>query len=307
MLTGVWRVCTAVIACFTFSLMATVPARAEVTCGPGQVWDGYTCVVVVLPPSDDGGGGATLKDSGGRSGVKRKCFVMQGGKRVEAPCSMGDGHTWNPAKGCYVRVKSPQPPKSAPVWEGRKDGVILECFMPGMGSYTPYDFWAQVAPSANAPDPKVLARRAVAAMDLSAIRIGIVPEARAGRVGLVGLPVWLWVDEPDEHTWGPVSRTASSGGYSVTASARVARMRWQLGNGRVVSCADKGTPYRDSFGMSQSPTCGFAGYIKAGRYTVTATAYWEVDWEGMGQAGTITFQLTRSAQIVVGELQVVNR
>ena len=54
-------------------------------------------------------------------------------------------------------------------------------------------------------DPVVLANRAIASMDLDPITIGIVPESGPNRVGLVGLPVWMWVDNQTDDTCGPIT------------------------------------------------------------------------------------------------------
>ena len=59
-------------------------------------------------------------------------------------------------------------------------------------------------------------------MNLRPISIGIVPEDRPGSVGLVGMPVWLWAASPGPaQSWGPITRSASAGGVTVTATAKV--------------------------------------------------------------------------------------
>ncbi|MHB1009870.1 MAG: hypothetical protein ACYC1E_11675, partial [Propionibacteriaceae bacterium] len=104
------------------------------------------------------------------------------------------------------------------------------------------------------PDAQALARTAVAQMGLQAISIGIVPEPLPGRVGIIGLPTWMWVDHPTETTMGPISRTATAGGHSVTATARVTRIVWSMGDGSTVTCTGPGTRYEDRYGKSLSPT-----------------------------------------------------
>ena len=156
------------------------------------------------------------------------------------------------------------------------------------------------------PDPRVLALRAIATMRRRAIGIGIVPEPRVGSVGIVGLPTWMWVANPGRHTWGPITRTPSSAGYSVTATAKVQRVVWAMGDGHTVSCTQRGTPYEDSFGKRSSPDCGHT-YTRQGRYTVRATSYWLVTWAGIGQSGTIPLDFTRTAVITMGEAQVLIR
>jgi hypothetical protein len=171
-----------------------------------------------------------------------------------------------------------------------------------------YTFWSATSPGGPAapPDPRVLALRAIATMRLRAIGIGIVPEAQAGRVGIVGLPTWMWVADPGQHTWGPITRTAASAGCSVTATAKVQRVVWAMGDGTTVTCTKRGTPYADSFGKTASPDCGHT-YTRQGTYTVRATSYWRVTWTGIGQNGTIPLDFTRTAVITMGEAQVLIR
>ena len=76
-------------------------------------------------------------------------------------------------------------------------------------------------------------------------------------MGLVGLPIWLWVASPDASSWGPNTKTASAGGYSVTATGAVTRVVWSMGDGGTVACTTTGTTYADSFGVSSSPDCGY--------------------------------------------------
>lgn len=142
-------------------------------------------------------------------------------------------------------------------------------------------------------------------MQLRAIDVGIVPEARPGSVGLVGMPNWMWVENPAQNTWGPITRTASAAGYTVTATAKVAQVVWDMGDGQVVTCGE-GTPYEDSFGKKSSPTCGHT-YIRQGEYTVTATSQWVITWSGIGQTGTIPMNLTRTADLTIGEAQVLRQ
>ena len=106
-----------------------------------------------------------------------------------------------------------------------------------------------------------------ATMNLRAITIGMVPESRPGSVGLVGMPNWMWVDQPAANTWGPITRSASAAGWTVTATARVSKVTWDMGDSAPVVCNGPGTPYEDSYGKSASPTCGHT-YTRQGTYTV---------------------------------------
>lgn len=154
-------------------------------------------------------------------------------------------------------------------------------------------FW--VEPRVN---PAQLARSLLDEMELTPIDIGITPKG-PDAMALVGLPVWLWVDDPSSSTWGP--RTISAGGVRMTAKAR--KVVWDLGDGAEVSCG-KGTEWRYGVGEAPSPTCGHT-YSEQGRYTVEARSYWTADWSGYGQSGSFAFELARSQRLDVGELQVI--
>jgi hypothetical protein len=285
-------------------------ASAEpVKCPSGQVWNpqAVTCVLTATPPRPEMRASGMPRQSGSQPSKDqpKKCVSSYSGKEV--PCKDGDSW-WSNARDCYVSLADPQPPKSDPDWEGHRTGAIYECYSPGLVGSRMYAFWSASSPGGPAapPDPRVLALRAIATMRLRAIGIGIVPEPQAGSVGIVGLPTWLWVADAGQHTWGPITRTASSAGYSVTATAEVERVVWAMGDGNTVTCTKRGTPYADSFGKRASPDCGHI-YTRQGTYTVRATSYWRVTWSGIGQSGTIPLDFTRTAVITIGEAQVLIR
>ena len=228
----------------------------------------------------------------------------------ELPCRDGDSW-WSNAWGCYVKPLVPQPPKSDPRWAGHTDGAIYECYDPlvaAIGGIPITYRWAATPPAGPAapPDPRVLAQSAITQMRLRAVSIGIVPEPVAGRVGIIGMPTWMWVQNPGPSTLGPITRTATAGGFSVTAAAKADRVVWQMGDGTVVTCRGAGTPYADSFGRQPSPDCGHT-YTRQGAYTVRATSYWTVDWSGMGLSGTIPLNFTQTTTITMGEAQVLTQ
>ena len=288
------------------ALAAAPEARAEspVTCGPNLSWDGQKCQIIATAPGDAGGSGnegTTLSDTkGSDSSAPTTCSV---GSTI-VPCTDSELGWWSQSRGCYIHLSSPQPPTSALVWGGRTDGAIYDCAQPRSGTFggVMYTFWSATAPAG--PDPQVLAQTAIATMDLRPVTIGIVPEDRPGSVGLVGMPVWLWAADTDSQSWGPVTRTASAGGETVTATAKVSRVRWLMGDGAVVVCTGPGTEYEDRFGKAKSPTCGHT-YTRQGTYTVRAESQWTVSWAGMGRSGTIPVTLTQTARVTIGELQVL--
>ena len=156
-----------------------------------------------------------------------------------------------------------------------------------------------------------MAQIAVRQMHLKAIDIGIAPEPGADNIGLVGMPIWMWAKAPSEHTFGPVTQTATAGGITITATAKVLKVTWDVGDGTKVVCQTAGTPYKAAFGRRDSPDCGHT-YKKSSAggpddaYTVTATSSWVITWSGAGQTGTIRLNgLKRSTQIRIGEAQVL--
>lgn len=283
---------------------AMAPAQADD--GPVQLMPGIdgTTKEVLLKPKDPGDPGATSgggrgTSSGTRSAATRTCTHM--GEKIDCTSSFG---AWSQADECWVQRMSPQPLADDPLWGGRTDGAIYWCQPPSVtGSIGGgHAFWAPSAGAAGAPvlvDPVTLAEEAIDSMNLRAISVGITPPEGPDSYTLLGIPTWMWVDDPAPRTWGPIRRNASAGAVTVTANARVAKVVWDMGDGTIVSCG-KGTPYEPAFAAEPSPNCGHV-YEAPGTYQVTATSYWDVDWAGAGQSGTIAFTLTRDASVWVRE------
>jgi hypothetical protein len=128
--------------------------------------------------------------------------------------------------------------------------------------------------------------------------------------GLVGLPVWMWTERAAD-TVGPVEQSASAGGVTVTAVGQLSRIVWDMGDGTTVSCG-AGTPYPPG-AEGESPDCGHvyaqasSRHVPGGAWPVTATSTWTITWSGGGLSGTETLELSSSAELVVGELHVLNQ
>lgn len=234
----------------------------------------------------------------------------------EVTCVIGDWY-WSYEWACHTKLTEPQPPYSDDVWpSGTTEGAIYDCGR-GITLDDPFPVdvvqrWSPIPPWGAPPDPEELAQDAIAAMNLRAIQIGSTPYTtencpqREPCIGIIGYPQYLWVADEGPSTWGPITRTASAGPYSVTATAQVDRIEWDMGNGDVVTCTTPGIPYHDSYEKEPSPDCGYA-YQEDGYYTLTATSYWVVEWAGMGQSGTIDLDLAQTHQIVMGEVQVITQ
>lgn len=294
----------------TLAVACALPALV-VTSGPA--WADYvicfadgTCRTIVEDEGEPGNPGDS--DSPGNGGPQRCEWRGQ----VIACWQAGWGW-FNPVDGCYYIEESPPPPAGDPAWEGHEpgDGAVWRRRCDGLqlGELV----WLASPPPGQPGTltPGELAARAIAQMQLRGPEIGIVPDPDGA--GLVGLPVWLWT-EVTPQTWGPVETTASIPGLAVTARAQAVQIVWDMGDGNTVTCTNPGTRWEPSDGNSESPTCPYrysrsSRTQQGGRYTVTGTTTWQVDWwvVGGGVTGEETLLLSSSTSIAIDELQVVIR
>src|SRR5699024_6050612 len=153
-----------------------------------------------------------------------------------------DAGRWSATYRCYLRKHESQ--------EGVEEGKVrVICTFLG-GAPAILDI-AQSDVEAPPPDPRQLAWRLLAQMEMRAGQIGLVPESGVGRLGLIGLPTWMWVEDPGPQTTGPISRSVTTRGYTVSLEASLDRVEYDMGDGTTVTCAGTravGTPYRDSYG-----------------------------------------------------------
>jgi hypothetical protein len=207
-----------------------------------------------------------------------------------------------------MRRETPPPPLDDPRWQGHTDGSIWACtreqgYDQGKHIVTEW-VWLPGTPDTVVIDPVTLAYQAIAEMRLAPPLIKTAPAA--GQLGLVNMPVWLWVAKT-ENTWGPIVRSASVPGVSVTATAQVTAVNWSMGDGNTVRCDGPGTPYTKGTGVRNSPDCGH-GYAKTSHklpnctYPVTATAQWEITWQSnLGDTGQISTTQQAATQLRIGE------
>jgi hypothetical protein len=163
----------------------------------------------------------------------------------------------------------------------------------------------------NVLTPGQAAAALIKTFQLKGVEIGSTTE-ESGK-GAVGLPVWLWVkNQGDTLAWGPYVKTATLGGVTVTATARVVNVAYSMGDGQTVVCSNPGTVYLEGNGNTDSPTCGYRYATMspsngAQPYTITATSNWEVAWTATGGAGGAIGTTTQGQmQARIGELQSVN-
>lgn len=292
--------------------LAITPAAAGTKCAHVNPATGQ-CVVYVQVPAHPGSTGTAGDDGPKDTGSGAACYwdpAKGGGAGSSAqpvPCQSTHGY-WSNTDNCYVKALDPQPP---PDPNDRRQGTVYNCYDPQTGAS--FHFWQATPPpeAAVGPTPREVAQMAIKKMNLSAINIGLAPEPGPDSIGVVGMPVWMWAQEPGAHTSGPLTESASAGGVTITATAKVLHITWGMGDGTEVVCKTAGTPYKPEYGRKNSPDCGHTYKLSSVRetddaYTVTATSSWVITWSGAGQTGTIRLDgLTRSTQIRIGEAQVL--
>jgi len=265
------------------------------------------CVIKIKPPAP---APAVEPIGSAGTGQDRKPVCTELGEEV--PCSSPTLGTYSNALQCYLQVLSPQPPPDSPLWQGHyPEGAVYNCAAASSypGTSGGGTVWLPGPPDAGL-SPEAAARAVVARMDLRAADIGIVPEDKPGSIGAVGAPVYMWTT-PGPTTFGPQVLTASAGGLTITATAKVERIVWNMGDGTTVTCRTPGTAYQDRYAFNDSPDCGHRYTRTSARkpnnaYPITATSYWVVDWTGPGgSSGQITLDLVSRTGIVVGELQAL--
>ncbi|MFF9818917.1 ATP/GTP-binding protein [Streptomyces sp. NPDC014006] len=169
--------------------------------------------------------------------------------------------------------------------------------------------WLAEGEKAPPVDPAAVAQQALAKMQLLGPKIA---SPRADGRYVVGMPMWMWVD-PSPTTFGPQQASATAGGVTVTATASVTSVSWDMGDGtEPVACNGPGTRYEASMGKAPSPDCGHV-YARSssradGKFHGTATATWTVNWavNGGGQTGSFTEVRQSAFDVSVREVQVLN-
>lgn len=116
-------------------------------------------------------------------------------------------------------------------------------------------------------------------------------------VQLVGLPVWLWLED---DVWRTFDASASVAGVTVTVVAEPSTAVWNMGDGATVRCNGPGTPWspgsaggsgrgRRSEKSDCSHTYQFVSDSQpGGRYQASVTVTWTVSWRAStGETGTL--------------------
>jgi len=298
---------TAVLSLTVALLVLSVGTASAQAPECGRLGENGVCTVTITPTGTPPG--ARPVSNPGDGGAASSCVTDAG---LAVPCTEPNLGTWSNALQCYLRRMAPQPPASDPGWAGRfPDGAVYYCIQAvGPGVFGAGTLVWLPAPPTETISPEEAARAVVRRMDLRAADIGIVPDDKPGSIGAVGAPVYMWT-APGPATFGPQVLTAAAGGVTITATAKVERIVWSMGDGTSVTCRTPGTVYQDRYGFNDSPDCGHR-YTQTSAdkpnnaYPIVATSFWVVDWTGPGgSSGQITLDLVSRTNIVVGELQAL--
>jgi hypothetical protein len=254
------------------------------------------CVVTVGAPGSPGGGGG-----GSGAGGSQSCVSLDG---QTIPCTGALG-TWDSTLGCYVKLESPQPPKSDPIWQGHRDGAIYNCSSWPATTTGVTQIWLQ-AP-VTAVDPRTVALQAERSLRLPQPSGYRSPRQTLTYDGspftYVNLWTWFWTSP---GSWQVRTATASAGGMSATVSVRPVSLTFDPGDGSsAVLCGGSGRAWTKADG-DRRPSgggCGFR-YLAASSSPVSSTQSirWAVSWRASDGASGQLPDLTTSR---TGELMVL--
>ena len=237
---------------------------------------------------------------------------------IEIGCSSELGW-WSNRYQCFMsleEVQGPAPAGTDPV------GAWYHCQSPPGPTCDPatvcrdnytFSVWLlNPPPGVPTLTPGQAARSLVESFQLEGITVGLAPDPNvAGSKSYVGVPVWMWAENPTPLSFGPYVQTTTLGAVSITATAQVTSIVWNMGDGTTVACANAGTPFVVAYGAVDSPTCGHR-YARTsdtqpgGTFPITATSQWQVSWEGGGESGMIPVTTTATSAVRINEIQSVN-
>lgn len=162
---------------------------------------------------------------------------------------------------------------------------------------------AAVAP---APDPELLARRAMLGLNLPQPTPIVEPSPNLNKWHTLAIGQPLWLRTRDNAT--TMTRTMTVEGYPVRLTATRRPISFAMGDGHTVTCirTTSWNPHVDP--DADSPTCGYryATLPKGDHsYTVTATTPWTITWSVLGKSGTTTLTKSDATTIPIHEILTV--
>jgi len=271
----------------------TVPASAHGQTGPGGCQSSGTRGMCWVAAADPGRPGAA---AGARRGSAEPARQNGGGQ---------------PQHQCVDQPWTP-PPAGDPLWGGHSPAQgslkLLICQGSGAAQGWPRVVFAPNGQPVVVPQvsPAELAEQAISELGLAAPDIRLAPPADSAHGATIGFPVWMWTARREETT-GPVTRSATAGAITVTATATLAGIDWSMGDHHTVRCGP-GTEFTDDQAGRPSPTCGhtYRDLAPRGVAGVDASSRWEIRWSGGGQSAFRTMTLTSHARLPIREIRTLN-
>ncbi|MEU4298384.1 hypothetical protein [Kitasatospora aureofaciens] len=248
-------------------------------------------------PGGNGGGSDGGPELCSYHGVQWACYDPQWG-------------SFDSGEGCYYRELDKQPPADDSAWGTNKpsDGSIYSKVCPQTNGGQDGAQFVFVPTGQRAKSVAELKQEAKDRVHLPAPVGRVAPSGTA----VVKAPVWLWA----ENATPPKPGNATSGGVSVTVTARLTGATWDFGDGRTKECATAGTPYDPKYGGTASPDCGYeftvgSGTKQNGAFTATVSTHWVADVVVTGpkpEKYTISMppQDSEPFTVKVAEVQVLN-
>ncbi|WP_143556906.1 hypothetical protein [Serinibacter salmoneus] len=165
-------------------------------------------------------------------------------------------------------------------------------------------------PATTPPSPALLAQRAVDSMQLRAIDIGMAPEPdNADPNILIRMPNQVFAADSGPETTGPNSAEASAGGITVTATAELASVTVDPGDGSATTPCTTDQLSTSTRALEGADVCSVVWERTStaqpgGTYDLAVTSSWQVEWSGGGEAGTIAFDLVNTRPVAVIDRKV---
>jgi len=299
-------------------LMAPGMARANFVVCTEEVTGPSTCTTEVTQESRPGD--PIINPETGFTPSPPVCLDLQDNKEyVEIPCQ-GDLGWWSNSSQCYKRLSNAQHP--APQGKDPAVGAWYDCdktvslcdrgITTCNGPFTFSEWLLTPPPGVVTLTPGQAARSLIESFRLEGITVGFAPDPTvAGSKSYVGVPSWMWAANPTPLSYGPYVQSTTLGGVTITATAQVSSIVWNMGDGTTVACANAGTPFVVAYGAVDSPTCGHryartSAAQPGGTFPITATSQWQVSWEGGGESGVIPLTTTATSAVRINEIQSVN-
>lgn len=262
-----------------------------------------------------------------------------GGGSGRPPCNLGpaeyrgvacstDAGLWSNEWQCYVLPMSPQPTANDPEWadEIESGATIYECTPHEGGDDDDDDnggggeieLRAHIGPTptviGNSEDERRDLLQTALAMRFEALFIGMAPtpdliagqpRGSGNRMGIVGMPVWMWARETPFTPWEVTTTDFDDGDY--WARAKVVHTTWDMGDGSgQIRCTREQMKEYHTWMADRTPECGHT-YTKPGRYHINMWTTFRVTWNDVNGEGGEFITIRRSMYARIGESQVVNQ